>query len=189
MAQPSISLEWVKDPQPILKNLRRGMRNKIVRPAVVKTTQQMVPDIKRAAPKDHGAMKVSIGRRVYTSKKGSKSVLGVVGPKSNFERPVKKRGKIVRRGNRAHIHRRGESYTQIPAKYAHLVERGHRFPKRRKGSALRKAVRAVVRALGGGGRVKPHPFLAPTFKRNRGRYQETMTNWLRAGIRERLSAS
>lgn len=174
-----MKIRWSIDPMKRLDVMTRGMRNKVTRPAVKAAAVEMTADVKSAAPKDQGALKASIGNKVYVGKKQG-IVLGVVGAKSStgskkkrkaFKRFVKHRGAIVLRGRGA---RAGEAYVQMPSKYLFLVERGHRFPRKRGGFA--RAIQSVKRFFGGGGRVKAHPFMEKTLSRGWPKYESTMRN-------------
>lgn len=174
MAKLPVRIEWTEDPRPVLAGLSRAMQNKITKASIERVIPQIETNMRFAAPKDLGTMKASIGSRVKKTRKGKKVWVGVVGPRSKYSVPQMRHGRQLTRNGKPLVHK--------PSKYAHLVERGHRFPKKRTGSILQKIGRAIVRAFGGGGRVKPHPFIKPMFQRKRMHYLAVMTTSMREGV-------
>jgi hypothetical protein len=176
-----VKLVWEKEPRAAFEKLRVGKQNKILRPALRKGGKEFSRDLKRVAPKKTGALRVAIGL-VVKGRRG-KNPYVVIGAKSNYRKIRKKRGKIIRRTRGA---RKGESYESWPAKYYHLVESGHKHPRRR--GLLRRAGQRL-RQLFGGGRVPAHPFAKPQLLRGWPRYSETIMREIGYRIRQTLNES
>ena len=182
MANAPIKLVWDKEPRAAFDRLKVGKQNKILRPALRKGGREFSKDLKRVAPKKTGALRVAIGL-VVKGRRG-KNPYVVIGAKSNYRKIRKKRGKIVRRTRGA---RAGESYESWPAKYYHLVEKGHKHPRRRRG--LIRKVSQRLRQFFGGGRVPPHPFARPQLIRGWPRYSDTIMREIGYRIRQVINES
>ena len=62
-----------------LKELSRGMQNKILRPAMTKATGEIRKVAKTYVPVDSGLLKKSIKNKTFTAKRGAKGIVGRVG--------------------------------------------------------------------------------------------------------------
>ena len=62
-----------------LKELSRGMQNKILRPAMTKAVAEIRKVAKTYVPIDSGTLKKSIKSKTFTAKRGAKGIVGRVG--------------------------------------------------------------------------------------------------------------
>jgi HK97 gp10 family phage protein len=89
-----------------LKDLSRGMQNKIVRPALNVAVAEVRKTAKQLAPKDTGILKKAIKSKVFTKKRGAKGIVGRIGVlDSNVEysdgTPVAKVAAVLNHGSPA----------------------------------------------------------------------------------------
>lgn len=91
-----------------LDNLKRSVKNKILRTAIKQVSKPVLQAAKQNAPiGETSGLKMSLATKTKTTDKG---VFGIIGPRSKYERT--KGGKTVR-----------------PVRYAHLMEKGTKFAK------------------------------------------------------------
>lgn len=62
-----------------LRELSRGVQNKILRPALTKATGEVRKVAKKNAPVDLGILQKNIKNKTFTAKRGSKGVVGRIG--------------------------------------------------------------------------------------------------------------
>lgn len=110
---------------PVLKRLEvlpEKVRKKVLRQAVAGAARTVAKTAKAnvKAVKETGLLGRSIGSKVKAYAKGSKSTVGVVGPRKGFREAV-----IRKRGKWKPAAPKPSGYAD-PTKYAHLVERGTR---------------------------------------------------------------
>lgn len=114
-----------------LDALKRGARNKILRPAISAAVRPVRQAAKANVPKRSGLLKKTIDAKI---KSGEDTVFGVVGPRSNprdSQLYVEKGRKKARR--------------IVPLYYAHLVESGARPHAIGRGSRLQRGTRRSAR--------------------------------------------
>jgi HK97 gp10 family phage protein len=181
MAKSSVTLTFPKGDELVaaLKALPPAVFKRVARAANAKAMRPVVQRAKALAPRNTGLLRKSIGvkTKLYPKKL---TVATVVGPRysGDFDTPHKSakfERETVTKGS-------GKIRRQIPGKYAHLVEYGHRVAKRgtvllREGQKLGDAVRNLrfqnaararrglaARKLGKSvGFVPAKPFLRPAF--------------------------
>ncbi len=101
----------------ILAKWKRGVRNRVLRKAITKAGRPLRKAVKRAAPKETGALRGSISLVVRVTHKAKGGIVtGIIGPKKGYTRPDPK-GK-------------GKRGVRVPTRYAHLVERGSKMGQR-----------------------------------------------------------
>jgi HK97 gp10 family phage protein len=107
-------LEWDADPQKVLADLTRGLRNKILRGAVKEASKDIKDRVKANAQtvRRTGSLARSIGVKVRSYEN---TVVAVVGPRSQA-RYVK--GTYTKGKNK------GRPITVWPVLYLHLLEKG-----------------------------------------------------------------
>jgi HK97 gp10 family phage protein len=105
----------------VLVEMKRSLRNRIIRKAITKASQPIMKSMKALAPRDSGLLRRSIGRRTKTTRRGE--VVAVIGPRSkpSFKQQVRVGGKG--KGKRM---KGGRLVIRNPVRYAHLVEFGTR---------------------------------------------------------------
>lgn len=167
-----------------LEGLKRGVRNKILRPAVSAAARPLRQTAKANVPVRSGALRKAIDMKI---KSGRQTVFGVVGPRSRpqvlmmYAEPGRRTARKV-----------------VPNFYAHLVEGGTRPHAVGKGSKLRKrgtiakasrrAVLRGVRAESYEQRGGMHPgtpavrFLARAFASNLSAMRGVMESKVREGL-------
>lgn len=168
-----------------LEGLKRGVRNKILRPAVSAAARPLRQTAKSNVPVRSGALKKAIDMKI---KSGRQTVFGVVGPRSNpkvettYTEPGRTKARKV-----------------VPNFYAHLVEGGTRPHAVGRGSRLQN-LRAAMKAARRGdtkranraathrqtGRMHPGTpavrFLARAFASELGTMRGIMENKVREGL-------
>lgn len=164
-----VSVTGLRDCMRRVAKLKRGVRNKLIRKAMSKSTQPLAKAAKSRAPKRFGLLQKSLGRKMKTYSK-SGTVVAIVGPRSGFQRPVPGRGK------------NGKRRVANPLYYAHLVEKGTRPHSLGKGSRLRGKKARQSGAMHPGAR--PRPFLGPAWRAGRAKVESTFRNELWAGIQQ-----
>lgn len=102
-----------------LDDLKRGARNRILRPAIAKAARIIVKQAKRNAPKDSGALRRSLTSVIRIGRK-SGQIYAVIGPETGERKD--------RQGSRSKTRfgkwLAGQGIPNRPANYAHLVEFG-----------------------------------------------------------------
>lgn len=142
MAKNGFTLTGFKELEKTFKTLGDRVQRKVSRQAVNAATTPIVKAARQKAAKESGLLKKSLGKKVRTYVE-RKTVMGVVGPRKDFtgEFNGKKRW---------------------PAKYAHLVEKGH--------------------VTEDGVHVPAQPFLRPAFDQTQGEALGVMTDKLAEGV-------
>lgn len=135
--------------------------NRWMKHAMVAGSRPIIRATRRAAPKDTGALKKSIGRRIKGYRR-SMSVIAVIGPRSDFVAHRRTTGtarkyEFLRGGKAKAILKVAAPGRRRPSKYAHLVESGTKV-RRIKNWFGRSGVTKWV------GRMPASPFLEPAFK-------------------------
>ncbi len=142
-----------------LENVKRGTRNKILRPAVTKAAR-IVNNAAKTAVKPgktgrqktrNGILKKSLGVKIASYET---TVIGVIGPRKGFKTQV---GVRTRGGTKSNV---GDPIYEDPANIAHLVEYGH----------------------GGPHPAPPHPFMRPAWENSRSEIKATMASDIQAGL-------
>ena len=181
-------------------------RRRIVRPGISKSARFVSRMARSKAPVQSGLLRKSIGVVVRTYENGN--VVGVVGPRHDFKRPVsssKGRKTIVTKRN---VGQFADSSNKIvlqnPVKYAHLVEggtqphaigRGSKIVQRTQTGAQvavsksgRKYRKKSYDAKGGEQKgirhpgAKPKPFLEPAFRASLPMVKAIMSAEIRKGV-------
>lgn len=193
-----IQIDGMDDLFARLRNLRQSIQNKHMRRAVTKSARVVAAAVSARAPVESGALKKSIGYRVYTMKTG-KGVGAVIGPKRDFKVQVgqaatRTRAVRLRILSKKQLAAGATGAARCPAKYAHLVEFGHRVAvggtlSRRVGWRRRqiaaKSKRTDLRGKGRhAGNVAARPFLRPAWDASLGEIRSLIRRELAAGIAE-----
>ena len=181
-------------------------RRRIVRPGISKSARFVSRMARSKAPVQSGLLRKSIGVVVRTYENGN--VVGVVGPRHDFKRPVsssKGRKTIVTKRN---VGQFADSSNKIvlqnPVKYAHLVEggtkphslgKGSKIVQRRKlgtvvavgkaGRRYRKSIFASAAGQQTGNRhpgAAPKPFLGPAFTASLPMVKQIMAQEIKKGV-------
>jgi hypothetical protein len=179
-----MSIKGVERLQAILDELPKRLKKNALRRGMNKSGRHLANAAKPRAPKESGLLRLSMGHREIVS---GGMPGAAVGPRTGFRRLVikKKRGGLRRATKREETAAKNpfaggstERNYRDPAKYGHLVEKGHRIV-RGKGFAGTRLGKAVVKAggrlfgrgtrdklrrgLGGRmiGHVAARPFLGP----------------------------
>jgi len=158
-----VVLQGEKQLAKALKELPRGVFNRVLKRAHVRAIAPVLKMAKQLVPIRYGILKRSLGAKtkVYRQKG---VIFTAVGARIGFHVSVGSEVKLkVGRGTDGKFAARGVKKTTgviSPVKYAHLVELGH----------------------GGPHPAPPHPFLRPAFDANKGRMLETLKAELAAGI-------
>lgn len=142
-------LEGVAELTAGLRELARGVRNRVVRRMVTSASRVVLQAAKSRVPVQHGLLKKALG--VKTKTYGSGTVVAVVGPRVDAKGAKKQRFK-VKVGIRTRGKNQGADVYAVPANYAHLVEFGH----------------------GGPQPAPPHPFLRPAFDETKDQARSAM---------------
>ena len=138
----SMSITGDKQLKKLLKQLPEKVQRKVMSAAMRKAVKPIQSAAQAKAPVDTGTLALSMGSKVKTYAK-SKTTVGIIGPKTGFS---------------------SESGGQrnVPAFYAHLVEKGH--------------------ISSDGSRVPPHPFLEPAAKEQSGAALAAMQSKIADGV-------
>ena len=159
------------------------------RRAVTEASKLILEVAKANVPKDTGALKKSLGRKVAALKSGG-GYIAIIGPRYDSKKLAAK-GRKKRFGK----YRRRKGYAQVmfvnPVKYAHLVEYGTRPHAIGKGSKLRGSNR-LSRAFGLKGKQvgvmhpvgEARPFMRPAGDATQGAVKEIMKRRFRELISE-----
>lgn len=192
-----VDMLGAKDLQRMLVGWKPAAMRRIVRPGVDKSSRVVSRAAKARVSVETGLLKRSIGVRVRTYPSGN--VVGVVGPRKGFKRP------IIRTRATGKGQAKGTAGIRLvyrdPTKYAHLVEGGTRAHALGKGSRLvRKSAvvtaatrgkyrRGAVYATSAGeqqGRrhpgATPKPFLEPAFRASLPAMRQTMREEIKKGV-------
>ncbi len=154
----SVSLTGSRELLNQLNELKRAMRNKILRPALQKAARPMLDSAWANCPErtdhdPHGilkkAMKSAAARKTKTYSRGT--VVVIIGPPTGFRTPM---------GVRTKGAHKGEPWYEDPSKIGHLVEFGH----------------------GGPHPAAPHPFMRPAVDTNRSNSAEILRSEIEKGI-------
>jgi hypothetical protein len=116
------------------KQFSRKAQNEIAFSAVFEASQPMVEAARAAAPSETGSLKQSMG---VAMRKKKWRVYAVIGPRWGF-------GKDGRE----------------PARYAHLVEYGHRVAHKKTGKLKRKTLNMDTKS----NEIPAHPFMRPAWE-------------------------
>ncbi len=143
-----------------LDGIKRGHRNKIVRPTLAKAARVVVKDARKRVPKDTGALRRSLTSIIRTSKSGN--LYAVVGPETGIKKD-RKTGAKTKTAFGKWLEKQG--IENRPANYAHLVERGH-----------------VAAGWNKGRAVPPHPFLKPALTASMAEIRQIIRDGLREGL-------
>lgn len=192
----------------MLAGWKPAARRRIVRPGISKSSRYVSRMARSMAPVRSGLLRKSIGVVVRTYPSGN--VVGVVGPRHGFKRPVsssKGRKTIITKRN-VGLFEGGTNriVLQNPVKYAHLVEGGTQAHAIGRGSKIiqrtqtgaqvavsksgRKYRKKLYDAKGGEQRgirhpgAKPKPFLEPAFRRSLPMVRAIMSAEIRTGVRK-----
>lgn len=135
--------------------------NRWMKRAMVAGSRPIISATRMGAPKDTGALRKSIGRRIKGYRR-SMSIIAVIGPRSDFvahrrTTGTTRRYQFLRGGKAKAILRTAAPGRRRPSKYAHLVEFGTRV-RRIKSWMGRAGVTKWV------ARMPATPFLEPAFK-------------------------
>jgi len=131
-----------------LEGLRKGVQNRIVRPAITKASRVVRAEAKRRAPKDTGALRRSLAAVVRVGRRTG-NVYAVIGPETGVKRN-KKTGETSATGFGKWLAKKGLSDSVSPAHTAHFSELGtaHEPPRpwlRPALAATRQEVGAIIR--------------------------------------------
>lgn len=160
------------DPFPKILDLKRGVKNQILRKAVRAGANVPIPPLKADAPKRSGALARSFSIKIGTTKKGV--VYGVIGPR---------RGVL---GQRSH----GARSTAIrPSAYAHLIEFGTKPHSLTKGDKLARRGKAANQTAGGRQHpgTKPNPFMQRAYRDTAEYARAKMAEIIRAEVAKKLA--
>ena len=85
-------MKVIHDPIKNLELLKTAVQKRVLRKSIRAGLNPMTKELKQAIPKRTGAGKLSIGKKISTSKRGI--VSGIAGPRSSFTKTVN--GKVLR---------------------------------------------------------------------------------------------
>ena len=139
----SMSITGDKQLKKLLKQLPEKVQRKVMSAAMRKAVKPIQSAAQAKAPVDTGTLALSMGSKVKTYAK-SKTTVGIIGPKTGFSSES------------------GGKKRNVPAFYAHLVEKGH--------------------IASDGSRVPPHPFLEPAAKAQSGATLAAMQGQIAIGV-------
>lgn len=103
-----MQLKGLKEAAANLRNVRQGVRNQILRPAVNESLKATEKAVRQEVPDESGTLKRAIGRKVKAYRNGI--VVGLVGARTGFARTVTRAD--------------GSTLVEDPAKILHLIEFG-----------------------------------------------------------------
>lgn len=190
MAPPVVIKYTTSGVPELYEQLRKAdvkIARQAMRKAIAKSLKPILADAKANVAEDTGTLKEALGQKIKAYK-GGLSVTGIAGPRydkvsKRSKKPPKpkKFARVVQRG--------GKSVELIPAKYAHLVEKGTRPHALGKGSQIpstNEARRARQKNLSQTGRIHPgakaQPFMGPALQKNKTLLNAEMTHFLKAAI-------
>lgn len=151
-----------------LSEAPKKVANKVLRPAMQKAARKIRAAMREKVRVASGALKKSLAQKIYTYK-GQMGVGAIVGPSRRYVAQVAEnsRGRL-RVLTKKKVSAGAKGQKRVPAKYAHLVERGHRIAiggrltRTRTGKGGRKYTQK------GPGHsatsVKAYPFAEPTLR-------------------------
>lgn len=118
---------WGTNPIAQLDQLKKAIQRRILIKGVRAGARIYRNALKKApTPKETGALRRSMGMKVYRPKRKDKAI-GVIGPKSSFRQADKERTAFVTiTGIRSRGKNKGQYVFRKPSKYLHLVEKGFR---------------------------------------------------------------
>lgn len=176
----------LRDTLAALAGLKRAVRNKAMRPALTEASALVLARARTLAPPgETGLLRKSLTKKVKTYRQ-SGIVVGMVGPQTGTAAGRRVAGKRVRKLTA--FGRRAQALGVQPARYAHLVELGHRLVKggRLPRARLGRVAAALSRGAAGGGRVighvEAHPFLGPAWRATRGQAVEVIARRIAAEL-------
>jgi hypothetical protein len=195
-----------KDIDRMLAGWKPAARRRIVRPGVSKSSRHVSRVARSMAPARSGLLRKSIGAVVRTYPNGT--VVGVVGPRHGFKRPVSSSGGkktiVTKRNVGQFAGSANRIVVQNPVKYAHLVEGGTKPHAIGRGSKIvqRSQTGAQVAVSQSGRKYRkklygsqageqrgimhpgsaPKPFLAPAFQRSIPTIKAIMAAEIRKGV-------
>lgn len=149
-----------------LKGMKRSVQNRILNRALRAGARPIITAARQAAPHDTGLTKKSLGMVLRRNRKRTSAYV-VMGPRSDYLmiRDRATGGKTVLHGKATANLASSLTATQrlhVPAKVAHLVERGH----------------------GGPHAAGPHPFLRPALEGQKAAAESRMAAVIREELRK-----
>lgn len=189
----SLELSGMDNIERWITGLDLGLQSKLLMGAMQRAAKPMIASAKSMAPKRTGALRRSIDAKVVEYKKDG-VIVGIIGPKNM--RVVEEEGKGGRKRLRKAVAGDKQSKIKNPAKYAHLVEFGHRsvhgggalpnygekvkgvWNSVNKGKSIRKG---TIKATSF---VAPRPFMRPAFER----HKDQMMQALELGVLQAIAA-
>jgi hypothetical protein len=108
MPKITTQLKGLRQAAANLRNVRQGIRNKILKPAVNEALKATEKAVRANVPDVSGTLRKAIGRKVKTYRSGV--VVGLVGARKGFARTVTRED--------------GSTVVEDPAKILHLIETG-----------------------------------------------------------------
>lgn len=105
----AVELQGLKEAQAKLAGLRRGARNKILRPAMTQAVKPVVAAVKARVPHDSGALEKGVAPKILSNARG---VTGLVGARSDVRYTVTRAD--------------GSVTEEVPGRILHFVDLGRK---------------------------------------------------------------